>query len=61
MRLCQRDASLIARVVKKTPLFYSDGADSSLDRPRHVRAGSSLLMVKDSSHTHTLAIVQVEF
>ncbi len=27
---------------KSTPLFYSKGADPTLDRPAHVRAGSSL-------------------
>lgn len=35
-------ASLAARVVGRTPLFYGRGADASLDRPAHVRAGSAL-------------------
>ena len=37
-----RDTALAATVLSKTPLLYSEGADASLDRPKHVRAGSSL-------------------
>ncbi|MBX3233340.1 MAG: hypothetical protein KIT84_33635 [Labilithrix sp.] len=42
-----------ARVVARTPLLYSDGADPTLDRPGHVRAGSALVAWKDH-----LAVVQ---
>jgi len=31
------------RVVHRTPLLYAAGADPSLDRPAHVRAGSALV------------------
>lgn len=37
-----RDPALQAIVQRRRPLFYSAGADSALDRPAHVRAGSSL-------------------
>jgi len=37
-----RDSALQAIVQKSVPLFYSKGADPTLDRPAHVRAGSSL-------------------
>jgi len=37
------EPSLVARVVKRTPLFYSRGADAKLDRPAHVRAGSAIV------------------
>jgi hypothetical protein len=37
--------SLGARVVRRTPLLYARGADPSLDRPAHVRAGSALAQV----------------
>jgi hypothetical protein len=41
------DSALTARVVRMTPLRYPDVADPSLDRPPHVRAGSSLAQVGD--------------
>lgn len=41
-RLAGFDPGLSIRVIRRTPLFYSSGADSALDRPAHVRAGSSL-------------------
>ena len=31
-----------ARVVRRVPLLYAEGADPALDRPAHVRAGSGL-------------------
>ncbi|HUL11109.1 MAG TPA: hypothetical protein VLU73_02925 [Methylococcaceae bacterium] len=37
-----RDPALAATVLSRTPLLYAEGADASLDRPKHVRAGSSL-------------------
>lgn len=37
-----RDPSLQATIIKTTPLFYSQGAAPNIDRPSHVRAGSSL-------------------
>jgi len=36
------ERSLGARVISRTPLFYRHGADATLDRPAHVRAGSAL-------------------
>ena len=36
------DPSIEARVLYRWPLFYGAGADSQLDRPAHVRAGSGL-------------------
>lgn len=38
----QRAPELTARVVARRPLLYARGADASLDRPLHVRAGSAL-------------------
>jgi hypothetical protein len=43
-----------AQVVKRTPLLYRSGADASLDRPAHVRAGSALAAFADGH----LAVVQ---
>lgn len=37
-----RDPALRAIVRRRTPLFYNQGADPEIDRPAHVRAGSSL-------------------
>jgi hypothetical protein len=39
------DQALTARVVRVIPLHYTDGPDVTLDRPGHVRAGSSLAQV----------------
>src|SRR5688500_12393590 len=39
------DPALEARVLSRTPLHYAEGADPHLDRPAHVRAGSSLAWV----------------
>lgn len=44
-RTAVHDRALTATVVTRTPLFYVDGADPALDRPAHVRAGSSLAWV----------------
>lgn len=49
----RRDPSLTARIVSRLPLRYSDGADPTVERPPHVRAGSGLAWVGES-----LAIVQ---
>ena len=35
------------RVVSRTPLLYADGADATLDRPGHVRAGSALVIWRE--------------
>jgi hypothetical protein len=40
-----RDPALAAAIVARTPLYYAEGADRSLDRPAQVRAGSSLARV----------------
>lgn len=37
-----QDPALSATLVSRRELFYSAGADTALDRPAHVRAGSSL-------------------
>lgn len=37
-----RDPALRARVVRTVPLRYDAGADATLDRPAHVRAGSDI-------------------
>lgn len=37
--------SLGARVVRRTSLLYSTGADAATDRPAHVRAGSALAVI----------------
>lgn len=47
------DPALAARVIRVTPLIYTSGADAALDRPAHVRAGSSL-----ARFGHILAVVQ---
>ena len=39
------DPLLSARVVRRTPLLYADGADIQADRPPHVRAASGLAWV----------------
>jgi len=39
------DPALGARVLRRTPLHYDAGADPSIDRPAHVRAGSSMAWV----------------
>ena len=39
------DPTLVARVVRRTPLRYRDGPHEGLDRPGHVRAGSGLARV----------------
>lgn len=48
-----RDATLQAVVQRCVPLFYTEGADPTSDRPAHVRAGSSLTWLGDR-----LALVQ---
>ncbi|MFM8333312.1 MAG: DUF6929 family protein [Candidatus Methylumidiphilus sp.] len=40
--VCVRDAALSATVLSRRELRYAEGADAALDRPGHVRAGSSL-------------------
>jgi hypothetical protein len=39
------DPTLVAVVVAHSALYYAEGADPSMDRPAHVRAGSSLAAV----------------
>lgn len=48
-----RDSSLTATVLTRIPLLYTNGPDASLDRPDHVRAGSSLTWFENR-----LAVVQ---
>ena len=45
--IARQDKTLGARVVNRTPLLYAAGPDPLIDRPAHVRAGSSLARVKD--------------
>jgi hypothetical protein len=52
-RISLRDPSLRATVIDRRPLRYAKGADASLDRPAHVRAGSSLAWIGDR-----LALIQ---
>jgi hypothetical protein len=40
-----RDATIAAVVVEQRPLFYTEGADATTDRPAHIRAGSGLAAV----------------
>lgn len=47
------DSALRARVVRRMPLLYRQGADPATDRPPHVRAGSGLAWTGDR-----LAVVQ---
>jgi len=42
VRACH-DSALTARVVRRVPLLYADGADPALDRPAHVRSASGLV------------------
>src|SRR4051812_47607534 len=39
------DPALDARLMRRVSLVYSDGADSRVDRPGHIRAGSSLVWI----------------
>ena len=41
-RIAREDPSLGAIVRSRRPMLYAEGADPSLDRPEHVRAGSGL-------------------
>jgi hypothetical protein len=45
LRTILPDRGLTARVLRTTPLLYAEGADPSLDRPAHVRAGSGVAWV----------------
>lgn len=47
------DAELEARIVRRQPMLYADGADHAIDRPAHVRAASSVTWLGDR-----LALVQ---
>jgi hypothetical protein len=47
------DPRLTARILRTAPLLYTEGADSGLDRPAHVRAGSGMAWVGER-----LAVVQ---
>lgn len=47
-----------ARVLHRTPLHYSDGADARSDRPAHVRAGSGVCVVDVPGMGRRLAVVQ---
>lgn len=52
-RVSWRDPRLSARVTRRWPLAYAEGADAGLDRPRHLRSGSALVRLD-----HLLVIVQ---
>jgi hypothetical protein len=61
--VARRDDAVRATIVRRTPLRYAGGADASLDRPAHVRAGSGLApvgarlaVVQDDAHF--LALVE---
>lgn len=41
------DPSLAARILSRRPLRYTGGADLALDRPAHIRGGSSLAWIAD--------------
>lgn len=41
------DRTLEARIVRRVPMHYADGADDTIDRPAHVRAASSMTWVGD--------------
>ncbi|MDQ3257789.1 MAG: hypothetical protein M3R15_28530 [Acidobacteriota bacterium] len=43
--IASSDPALHARVISSTPLLYRAGANMSLDRPAHVRAGSGLARI----------------
>ncbi len=43
---CVRSAGLVARVTRRLPLLYSGGADAAQDRPAHVRACSSVRVLR---------------
>lgn len=49
--------SVVARVVSRTTLRYTDGPDRATDRPAHVRAGSGLCFV-ETPRGKRLAVVQ---
>jgi len=53
LRVATRDPSLTATVIDRRPLRYAEGPDPRLDRPAHVRAGSSLAWIGDR-----LALIQ---
>jgi hypothetical protein len=44
-RSATRDPDLAAVALARAPLYYTEGADASLDRPPQVRAGSSLARI----------------
>ena len=41
VRVVER-SRLVARIIRRTALMYREGADSSLDRPAHIRAASGV-------------------
>jgi hypothetical protein len=51
--VAQEDPALVARVIRRIPLRYRDGADASLDRPAHVRSASGICWLG-----HELAVIQ---
>ena len=44
-RTASIDVAIAAVVLSRTPLYYREGAEPALDRPAHVRAGSSMAWV----------------
>ena len=64
-RPAMHDSRLAARVVERTAVHYSGGADQATDRPGHVRAGSGLARVADGliviqDDSHFLALIDPE-
>lgn len=53
IRRARRDPALSATIISRRPLRYRGGANAALDRPPHVRAGSSITWVGER-----LALVQ---
>ena len=53
------DPALVARIRRKTPLWYEGGADPATERPPHVRAGSSLAALRDpGTRGDRIAVIQ---
>ncbi len=45
--VARQDPALGARILRRTPLYYDEGADPATERPAFVRAGSSLAPIGD--------------
>lgn len=57
--IARHDPALIARIRRETPLLYEGGPDPALERPPHVRAGSSLAALRDpGTQGDRIAVIQ---